>query len=612
MGDQPPEIGSAPSSPVEEWTIEGTGGAPGIAIGTAFRYDASVPEVGRETIPDDEAEAELEHLSEAIERAEQELETVRFLAHEALEADSEAIIEAQSMMLKDDQLLQSIRERIRKEHASAGAAVKSVLKGHQERLQESGDSYFRDRVGDLVDLEKRLLRALHHGKVATRIGDHSIVIAPSLTATDVLWFSRRGMRGCATIQGGVTSHVSIIAKALGLPTIFGIGENSTEVSNGTPVILDGDGGRLVVHPTEETLEAYKRHRSERKGQAVSPSASTDRPTRTADGHVVPLRANVDSESDLDLLEVCGAEGIGLLRTEMLYLATEGGLRSENAQIELYQRAAEASGDEGATIRLLDLGGDKPLPLGLNEENPALGWRGIRVLLDQSDELLRPQLRALLRANTNGVLRVLLPMVTHLDEVRRVRTVLGEEVERLTAQEVPHDPDLPLGIMVEVPAVALQAEKFAEEVDFFSVGTNDLTQYVLAVDRGNERVLSRFDALHPAVLRLIRQTVEAGAAADCPVEVCGESAGDVLAAPVLLGLGVDALSASPRSLPAVRQVLQSSTLENARALADEALAAPDAETVRRYTQEWFEVHVSTEGGPAPISDMAQHEPPETHS
>lgn len=580
--------------PGEEGVVEGVGAAPGIAIGTAYCYDASAPDVRRDTVVPDKVDAELELLANALQRAEQELETVRALVPDSLEADTDAILEGQALMLQDEELRQALRRRIRDNHESAGAAVKSVLESHRQRLEASDDEYLRERVDDLGDLEKRLLRALRRGEVATKMETYSVLVTQSLTATDLLRFSRHSLLGCVTAEGGATSHVAIIAKAVGLPLVVGAQDASDTVSSGDSVIVDGNDGRVLLHPRDSTVEEY-RERQEEREPALGEDDSLDWPVRTRDGRVITVRANVGVEAELDLLDAYGTDGIGLLRTELFFLADGGGTLAEDHQAEVYRRAVEAGGDSGATIRLLDLGGDERIPrihAGPPEANPHLGWRGIRVLLDRPDELLQPQLRALLRANRHGALRVLLPMVTNLDEVQRVRQLLREEADRLSQNGVAHDPDLPLGIMVEVPAAALQVHAFAEHVEFFSIGTNDLTQYVLAADRGNDRVAGRHDALHPAVLGLIVRVVEAGRMAGCSVEVCGEIAADVQAVPVLLGLGVDTLSVSPQYLPDVQRIIRAVRLADAKGLAREALDATDAETVRRRAREWVDTHMSS--------------------
>ncbi len=598
------------ASPSGEQVIEGVGVAPGIAIGRVYRYDPAPPEVQRRTIAPEEVEEELELFGDAVDRAERELETVQGVAHEALGADGQAIFEAQAMMLRDEEVLRAVRDRIRNEHQSAGAAVQSVLRDHRRRLESSDDDYLRERVEELEELETRLLQGLQRGKVMATIKPGSIIVAEALTAADVIRFNRHGMLGCITTRGGATSHVSIIARALGVPAIVGAEGAMEQVADHDPVVLDSLRGHLIVHPSADTLEHYRQRRARHQTLVKEQAQTASLPGQTTDGWAVTLRANVEFEEEFGVLEQYGADGIGLLRTEVMFLAGPDGSLSEELQAHTYRKAARAAGEEGATIRLLDLGGDKLLPFAPREDNPFLGWRGLRVLLDRPDELLRPQLRALLRANAHGSLRALLPMVTHLDEVRRVRAVLEEEASRLADEDVEHDPELPLGVMVEVPAVAIQAEAFANVADFLSIGTNDLTQYVLAIDRGNDRVAAHYDALHPAVLRLIRRTANVGRQADLPVAVCGEIASDIQALPILLGLGIDTLSASPTFLPAVKRVLRQVSRAEARSLADEALQAPDIETVRCRAREWIDAHVDVDFLPD-SSSPAEQVPPMEH-
>ena len=582
--DSPPSAG-----PV----VEGVGGAPGIAIGAVYCYDAPTPDVDRAHVAPDEVAAEIDVLDEALREAEDELQRVRSVAADRLDPDSEALFEAQEMMLRDEEMVQGVRKRIREEHESASQALRTVLREYRERLEDSNDAYLRERAGDLEELEHRLLRGLQRGKAAASIDPDSIVVADRLTAADVIRFSRLGVLGCVAARGGRTSHVSIIARALNVPAVVGAGGIREAVADGDRVIVDGRRGRVLVRPDADTLERYRRRRARHVSLTDGQDRLADRPAETTDGHRITLRANVEFGETLDTLDDYGAEGIGLMRTEMLFLGNRTDAGSEADQLAVYQEAAERTGEHGATIRLLDLGGDKVLPQAQVEANPFLGWRGIRVLLDRPEALLRPQVRALLRANARGPLRLLVPMVTHLDEIRRVRAVVEREAERLAAEGLEHDPDLPIGAMVEVPAVALQAEAFAEVADFLSIGTNDLTQYVLAVDRGNGRVADRFDALHPAVLGLVRRTVEAGRAANTRVSLCGEVGSDVHAVPILVGLGLDELSMPPPSLPSVKHVITDIAREEAAALAKEACAAPDAATVRRRAREWIDEHLDAD-------------------
>lgn len=586
-------VSSAPTPPESdasaEHVVEGVGVAPGIAIGPAFRYVPDAPHVDESSIDASDVDDEMQLFEAALDRAERDLERIASIADEKLGDESLGIFEAQQMMLRDDELLRPVRRRITERRENAGHAVRAVMREHRQRLEASDNEYLRERASDLVDVQDRILRALRRGKFAASIEPGSIIVAESISASEVMHFSRDGILGCATDRGGATSHVSIIARALEIPALVGAGAATDAVSDGDTIILDGLRGRLIVNPSAETLDAYrvKQERYDRLVQEQNRLAGL--PSETTDGTRVTLRANVEFGQELGLLDRYGAEGIGLLRTELLFLMENGASLSEEEQVEAYRKAADASAPHDATVRLLDLGGDKIMPLAHREHNPFLGWRGIRVLLDRP-ELLRPQLRALLRANADGALRMLLPMVTQTSEIQRIREALQTEADRLADAGVPHDADLPLGVMVEVPAVALQADRFAEEADFFSIGTNDLTQYVLAVDRGNDLVADRFDALHPAVLSLVRQTVDAARRAEIPVSVCGEIASDIQATPILLGLGLTRFSASPTYLPAIKRIVRVTDVDAARALANEALNAPDAETVRALSREWIDARI----------------------
>jgi phosphotransferase system enzyme I (PtsI) len=571
-----------------ERVVEGVGVAPGISIGPAFLYRPQAPEVRAQTIDEAEVDAEVELFDRALQRAEQSLDTVLAVAREKLADDDLGIFEAQKMMLSDAELVEPVRRRIRENHETAGHAVTAVLRAYRQRLEEADSAYLQERGGELDDVRDRILRALRRDKVAASIDPNSIVVAEELTATDVLRFNRRGLLGCVSDRGGATSHVSIIARALGVPAVVGTGSAVAAVEPHDTVIIDGQEGRLVVHPSAETLDLYRDRRARYENYVEEQTRVASLPSTTQDDHAVTLRANVEFGEELDVLDTYGAEGIGLLRTEMLFLTEADTSLSEDEQFAVYRDAARAAGSDGATIRLFDLGGDKVMPLEHREDNPFLGWRGVRVLLDRPD-FLRPQLRALLRANAHGTVRVLVPMITQLDELRRIRQLLQDEADRLAADGVEHDPGVDVGAMVEVPTVALQADAFAEAADFLSIGSNDLTQYVLAVDRGNDLVADRYDALHPAVLSLIRRTVRAGAEAGIPVTLCGEIASDGQAVPILVGLGLDALSASPTYLPAVKRVIRTIRHTDAQSLAQTALTTPDAPATRRLAREWIAEH-----------------------
>jgi phosphotransferase system enzyme I (PtsI) len=574
------------SSEGRERVLAATAAAPGVAVGTATQYDASPPVVARSSIAPDEVDAEIMLLDAAVARARQELETVGALLPAAAADEVQTLLDAQALMLRDEEFLGAVRRRIRDTHASAEAAVAAALKAPRKRMGESDDAYLRDRADELVSLEKRLLRALRQGEAALAVQAPAVLIARALTATDLLRLSRHRLLGCVTEEGSAASHLAVVAEALQIPLLVGVPQVFQEVPSRTPVLVDGDAGRLILHPTPHTREQYRRHD---RDLTTAPETPPDGPPITADGHAVTVRANIGLENELGLLAPYGAQGIGLLRTELYLLGDAGLALGEDEQAEAYRRALDAAGDAGATVRLLDVGGVDRGPRrsgGLREAAPMRGGRGVRRLLDCPDELLRPQLRALLRARSGGALRVLLPMVTDPEEVRRVRAVAAEEHARLPAADrVPGSP-LTLGAMVEVPAAALRADALAETVDFLSVGTNDLAQFVLAVDRTNDCVAARHSALHPAVLQLVQRVVVAGRAADCPVEVCGEAAADLEAVPVLLGLGVEALSVAPPHLLRVRRLLHAIRHADTPSLARDALAAPDVAAARAHARDWL--------------------------
>lgn len=571
----------------QERLIEGIGVAPGIAIGRAVLYTRASAEVEEQTVDEEAVEAEVKLFEEAVGRAEHDLNKVIAVTSEKLGEDSVAIFEAQRMMLHDEELLQPVRRRIREQRQNAGFAVKKVMTQHRRRLEASDNEYLRERVGDLIDVQDRIIRYLRRSKLTTKVCEDAIIVAEKLGASDIIRFKQRGVLGCVSEHGGATSHVSIIARAMNLPAVTGAREVTAHVSDGAPVVLDGHQGRIIVHPSTETLEFYRERQARYEQLMQKQQHLIPLPSETQDGHRITLQANIEFKQELELLDQYGAEGIGLLRTEMLFLMRRDISLSEEEQFESYKEFVETVGPHVTTFRLLDLGGDKMLPLAHREHNPFLGWRGIRVLLDRP-ELLRPQVRAILRASAYGPARILLPMITHLEEVRRFKAIMEDIKTDLRARNKAFD-DVPVGIMVEVPAVALQADLFAQEVDFFSIGTNDLTQYVLAIDRGNDLVANQYDTMHPAVLSLIGRTIEAGHRHDVPVSLCGKVGADPEAVPVLAGLGIDTISASPTFLPAVKRVIRALCQPDAEALARQAVQAPDAQTVRTLIDDWFQEH-----------------------
>ena len=582
-------MNTTPDPSSEALTLcKGIGVSPGIAIGPAYLYARVSFEVEERSIDPEKIEHEKERFEKAIQRAERDLHKIIAITREKLGEESAVIFEAQLLMLRDESMYPEVVASIEKKGINAGYAVQSVMSKHRQMMDASDSEYLRERSNDLLDVQDRIIRHLRRGRILSAVDESSIIIAENLTAADIILFSRRGILGCAMDHGGPTSHVSIMARALGVPAVVSTHGATEEVNTGDLVILDGIRGELIVNPDERTLASYRMKQQRYERLIQEDKQLVDLPSETLDGHMIQLQANLELREELPLMKENGAQGIGLFRTEMLLLMEGRARVTEEEQEAQYTKVVEATSPYSTTFRILDLGGDKLLPMGHREHNPFLGWRGIRIMLDKPD-LMIPQLRAILRASAAGPVRILLPMVTTLVEVRRFREMLDATMADLRKEGIEFDSDVPVGVMVEVPSVALQADQFAREVDFFSIGTNDLTQYVLAVDRGNDLVAEIYDELHPAVLELIRLTTKAAREADIPVSLCGELATNLRAVPVLLGLGVDSLSASPVYLPAIKRVIRAMKKSEGEALAKRALESSDASEFRTFMDRWLEEH-----------------------
>lgn len=572
----------------KERVYDGLGVSRGIAIGPAYLYARDELHIDQHQIDDSEIDEEVSRFKRAVTRSLKELGKITAVAQEKLGSQSAGIFEAQSLMLKDETFLTSVEERIRNSHNNASFAIQSFISVSRSRMEASGSEYFQERANDLLDVQDRLIRNLHRGKLLSAIEPNSIVISSNLTAADIILFSRRNILGCATDFGGPTSHVSLMARGLGVPAVINIKKVTKNIETGDFVVLDGFNGRLIVNPSERTLTGYRRLQERYQELLENEKALVPLASETLDGECILLYSNLEFQEEVDLVGKYGAHGIGLFRTEFLFLMNGFHDYDEEAQYQTYKEIVSSISPKVTTFRLLDLGGDKMLPMSHREHNPFLGWRGIRILLDKP-ELLRPQLKALLRASVDGPLRILVPMVSHLKEIEQFKRILEEVKDEFRTKEIPFDEDVPIGIMVEVPAVAIMANRFAEEVDFFSIGTNDLTQYMLAVDRGNNMVADLYQELSPSMLTTIKMTVEAAERKGIPVSICGELASNPLATAVLIGLGVKELSASPTFLPEIKRVVRSVRRSEAELLAKEVLQIFDAEVRRKKLMKWIRNH-----------------------
>jgi phosphotransferase system enzyme I (PtsI) len=541
-----------------------------------------VPDVSTRIIADDVIPAEIDRFRSAIEGAKERLAQVRDRAAAHAGPEEAAIFDVQIGILDDHDLTNQVESYIR-QNLAAEKAFDVVLHEWRARFAHHSSPMMRERVGDLTDVHIRLLSLLlglpDHDPVEVPKGAKAILVTHDLTPSLTVQLDREAIAGIATDAGTRTSHVAILARSLGLPAVVGLRDAIQRLTGGEHVVLDGSTGTLVINPTDAEVAVF-RHRAEREArdEAELRLLVTAEPV-TTDGVRITLRANVDLPEESVLAATSGAEGVGLMRTEFLVVGRTA-MPDEEEQYRAYRRVVEAFGGKPVVIRTFDIGGDK-LPAGgfPHEPNPFLGWRAIRMCLDES-ELFKVQLRALLRAAAHGDARIMLPLVVTVDEVRQAHKLLDEAAAELEERGVAFRRDLPLGIMVETPAAAMSADVLAREVAFFSIGTNDLVQYTLAVDRGNVNLATRFTPLHPAVLRLIKRTVEVGRAAGLEVAVCGEMASQPVMAFALIGLGVRQLSVAPRTVTLVKHIVRGISAQLASEAAEAALASDNAAGAER--------------------------------
>jgi multiphosphoryl transfer protein len=565
--EAPPAAGPAPGAADR---LAGLPASPGIAFGEARRLRRAELTIPSEAVVD--RDAEWERLQGVLEGVRGEIGESRAAAASRAGNYEAEIFDAHLLFLEDEALLGPARRAILDEGRNAAAAWHDATETAAGQYEVLDDEYLRARAEDVREVGRQVIAGLlGAGSGRPSLEGAGIVIAPDLSPAETVSLDPAQVRGIATAFGGPTSHGAILARSLGIPAAVGLGEAVLAVPDGTPLLLDGQAGVLVPHPSDELVVEYEARREEAEEAARVVRETAQEPAVTLDGRHVEVFANVGSPRDVEAAIEAGAEGVGLFRTEFLFLERDS-LPDEDEQVEAYREAAAALGGRPLILRTLDVGADKPLPTlpQPHEANPFLGVRGIRLGLERPD-LLLTQLRAVVRVAAEFPVKVMFPMVATVAEWRAARDLLAEAGAPAS---------LEAGVMIEVPAAALSAESLADEVDFFSIGTNDLTQYTMAAERGNERVAALGDALHPAVLRLVAQVTAAAEARGKPVGVCGELAGDHAAVPVLVGLGVTELSMSAPSIPAVKQAIRSLDSEAARALAQEALRRESAEEVRR--------------------------------
>jgi phosphotransferase system enzyme I (PtsI) len=581
-------------------TRDGTSAAPGIVIAPAYVLRWELPRVPHTSITPDQVEGEVARFAETRERAKDRIRQIQQQAAERLGPVEANIFDPQILMIDDPELVDATTAYIRENLLSAPRAFELRVLEFQSEWRQSGHPMMMDRLNDLVDVQSRIIRELldlpdPEERLADAEGE-VILVARDLTPSLMVQLDRSVIRGVATDAGTRTSHSAILARSMGLPAVVSLGDLSEQVRTGQELILDGRAGRVIVEPSDQVREVYRGRdiKVREWEQELLLLAHLD--PVTPDQQPVMVRANIDLPGEAETARMHGAKGIGLFRTEFLVVGRST-VPDEEEQYRAYRQVVESFPRHAVYIRTFDLGGDK-FPLFLNmppEENPFLGWRAIRVCLDMPD-LFRTQLRALLRATAHGDLRIMLPLINQVDEVRRTRQLLAEEEARLQAEGIYYNPGYKLGVMIETPAAALTAVELSRHAEFFSIGTNDLVQYTLAVDRGNSRLAPRYTPFHPAVVRMLRQTADAGRAAGIEVSVCGELASHPLGLYLLLGLGITAFSVGPASLSEIKKVIRSIPAADARATVGEALDAGTTEEVTsiltRGITRWLDLSLFT--------------------
>jgi phosphoenolpyruvate-protein phosphotransferase (PTS system enzyme I) len=531
--------------------IAGIAAAPGIQIAPAYLFTKEQLRINNGAITD--IEEAKKNLANAIEKSKKELLKIFSIAKEKIKEERAAIFEAQMMILDDPVLLDKINERIESEKKQPEFIVDDEITHYQKLMMFSGEAYMKERAHDIEDIKNRIIRNLQKRRWQSRIPPNSIVVSDSLTPADTLILSRSNVKGFVTDHGGITSHAAIISRSLNLPAVLGTHNATDFIKDGDPLILDGFHGYVIHHPTENQIAFFneKINRLEQLNKELE--EFYDKPAVTMDGKEITLSANVDVTGEIDVVFTSGAKGIGLYRTEQI-LDEAGELPTEDEQVKIYSNLANRIYPDCVTIRAFDIGGDKFRFHDYQEPNPFLGLRGIRILLE-NPALFKAQIRAVLKASIIKNIQFMLPMISTLTEIKLSKALIQECREELNKEKIQFDKGMKIGIMIEVPSAAVMTYDFAKEVDFVSIGTNDLIQYLMAVDRGNDLVSNLYQEFNPAVIRSIDHIIKETKRAGKELSICGEMAADTLAIPLLIGMGLDSLSMSPATIPYAKRIIR---------------------------------------------------------
>ncbi len=563
--------------------LKGIPASPGVAIGKVFILDSEAYTIIRREISERDLPREIARFEDALIQTRQEILGIQERISEQLGIKHAEIFNAHLLVLEDRTLIEDVIARLKKELVCVEYVFDDVLKNYMSAFQKVEDEYLRERVADIRDIGKRILLHLLGKKRETLadIGEKVIVIAYDLSPSDTASLHKKNVIAFATDIGGKTSHTAIMAKALEIPAVVGLKSVTKSVKSGATIIVDGSNGLVITDPDQETLAKYEQAKTKIAEFDASLTHLRDLPCVTRDGHQVHLSANIEIPDEMPSVKSHGANGIGLYRTEFFYLDRVD-FPTEEEQYEAYKNVAEKTAPDYVVIRTFDLGGDKfmsqlKIP---KEMNPFMGWRAIRFCLARPD-IFKVQLRAILRASAHGKLKIMYPMISGVEELREANKLLGEMKDELRRENVPFDQNVETGAMIEVPSAAMTADILAREVDFFSIGTNDLIQYSLAVDRVNEKIAYLYEPAHPAVLRLIKSVIDIGHKTNIWVGMCGEMAGDPVFTLLLLGFGLDEFSTSPVNIPVIKQIIRSVDYKTAQQIANEALTLSTGTEIEEF-------------------------------
>jgi len=569
--------------------FHGISASPGIAIGRVFLYLEDSMAVPKYTINKDSFSTEIERYQEAITKATSDLTELKERLSIEMEEKNSRILDSHLLMLSDSMFTEQVYLRMKTDLVNVEAALKSVIEDLVNKLNASQDIYLKERSVDIYDVAKRVINHLMF-RERVNLADIStevIIVSQNLMPSDTLIMNKRMVQGIALDSGGRTSHTAILAKSFEIPAVLGLRDLTQHINTNDLIIVDGHHGKVIINPDEDTKNLYEKMLLDYQKRESELLNMNKLAAETKDGKLIKLNANIEIPEEVDSVLVHGADGIGLYRSEFLFMQP-GRVPTEDEQFEAYKTVLESMDGKPVTIRTLDVGGDKFIPSinNLAENNPLLGWRAIRFCIEHKD-FFKIQLRALLRASVFGNLNIMFPMISGVEELDKALDILEETKKDLSAEKINYIQKIPVGIMIEVPSAALTSDILAKKVNFFSIGTNDLIQYTIAVDRGNEKIAGLYEPFHPGVLRLIRMVIDNAHAQGLSVSMCGEMAGDVYSSIILLGLGLDVYSMSAISIPEIKRIIRSVSMIDAEELVGTIMSMKSFGDIDLYVKNWME-------------------------